>query len=367
MIPLSVVRLGEAEEALLLEVARSGRLAQGPMVARLEDEFREHCGCAHVVAVANGTLALVAALEALGLQPGDEVVTTPFTFIATVNAALHLGARVRFADIRLDDFCLDPEALAASVSERTRVILPVHLYGQVADMEPILAIARETGATVLEDAAQAHGASSGGRPAGSFGAAAMFSLYATKNVMAGEGGLISTNDAELAGRLRVLRNQGMEGRYDYRAVGYNWRMTELQAAVAIPQLASLRDRNRRRAANAACLTEGLAGIPGLATPTVREGRVHAWHQYTVRITEGARLDRAGLQEALSARGVETGVYYPKAVAGYDLYRDHPSVDGAPMPNAERAAREVLSLPVHPFLEPKDLDTIVAAVREALGA
>jgi dTDP-4-amino-4,6-dideoxygalactose transaminase len=367
VIRLSEVHVDQESESLLLEAVRSGRLAQGPMVARLEREFAPLCGCEHVVAVANGTVALVAALEALGIGPGDEVVTTPFTFVATVNAALQLGASVRFADVCESDFCLDPGALAGRLTERTAAVIRVHLYGQMADMDGIQQVASRAGAPVVEDAAQAHGAGYCGRPAGSIGAVGIFSLYATKNVTAGEGGLVCTNDAELADKLLLLRNQGMRARYEYVGIGHNWRLTEMQAAVAIPQLAKLREMNARRTANACRLSEGLEGVPGLRTPATLPGREHVWHQYTVCVTEEARLSRDQLMESLRAAGIESGVYYPRPIYSYQPYREHPAVDHEPMPQTERLCAQVLSLPVHPWLKPGDTDQIVDAVRRLLDA
>src|SRR2546430_2247528 len=205
VIPISVVKLDEEAERLVVEVIRSGVLAQGPMVARLEREFADLVGVDHAVAVNNGTTALVAAIEGLDLQPGDEVVTSPFTFVATLNAVLEAGATARFADIRTDDFNVDPEALAAAIGPRTRVLLPVHLYGQAADMDRIAPLAAKHGLGLVEDTAQSHGATINGRGAGSFGLGT-FSFYGTKNITTGEGGMITTNDAALADRLRVLRH-----------------------------------------------------------------------------------------------------------------------------------------------------------------
>jgi dTDP-4-amino-4,6-dideoxygalactose transaminase len=365
MIPVSTVRLGEAEERRVLEVLRSGRLAQGPMVEELERAFRPIAGVEHVVAVNNGTTALVAALQALGIGPGDEVITSPFTFVATINAILHVGATARFVDIT-DDFTMDPATLDHAVTERTRVVIPVHLYGLMADMPAIAAVAERRNLLVLEDAAQAHGSAAAGRPAGSWGTGC-FSLYATKNLTSGEGGLITTDDSALADRLRVLRNQGMRARYDYEMAGQNYRMTDVHAAIALPQLAAIAERTKQRRRNAARLTEGLADVPGLSTPVVPEGRTHVWHQYTVRVRAEARLDRDGLAKRLENAGVGTGVYYPRTVLGYQCFREHPRVESRDVPAADAAAREVLSLPVHPWLTDADLDQIIGATREALGA
>lgn len=364
MIPITTVRFGAEEEALVLEVLRSGQLAQGAYVERLERRFAELHGVRHAVAVNNGTTALVVAMEALGIGRGDEVVTTPFTFVATLNAILEAGATARFVDIG-DDFNIDVDRLAGAVGERTQALLPVHLYGYMADMAPIAELAGARGLHLIEDAAQAVGARYHGRAAGSFGVGC-FSLYATKNINTGEGGMVTTDDDDVAGRLRLLRNQGMRERYRYEVPGHNYRLTNLAAAVGIPQLDRLDEINGSRQRNAARLSEGLAGIDGLVLPAApAAGRTHVYHQYTVRVTEGARLGRDEFVAAMNEAGVGCGIYYPKVVFDYDCYRSHPGVVAEPMPNAERAAAEVASLPVHPFLTDDDVDTIVGTVRKLL--
>lgn len=366
MIPISVVHIDRETEELVLGVLRSGHLAQGPMVERLEEDFRAVSGTEYAVAVNSGTTALVASLQALGIGPGDEVITSPFTFVATVNAIMESGAIVRFADIRREDFLLDPAAVEAVVTAKTAALLPVHLYGLPADMPALSKLAAAHGLAVVEDAAQAHGARVGGRPAGSYGLGC-FSFYATKNMTSGEGGLIATDSASLAQQLRLLRNQGMRNRYDYRLVGHNYRLTDLQAAVGVGELRQLRARTMRRVQNAARLAEMLRGIDGLVLPSVVSDREHVFHQFTVRVTSEARIDRDALARALSHRGVGTGVYYPRAVYDYPCYRGHPLVQGKGCPEAERAAQEVVSLPVHPSLEAADVATIAAEVRRALHA
>ena len=365
VIPVSKVVLGAEEERLVLEVLRSGQLAQGPMVERLESAFAELCGVEHALAVNSGTTALVVALEALDLGPGDEVVTSPFTFVATLNAILEAGATARFADIDAASFTIDPDALAARVGPATRVVMPVHLYGLPADMAAIEQVSDAAGAAVVEDAAQAHGATIGARSVGSFGIGC-FSLYATKNVTAGEGGIVTTNDPGVADRIRLLRNQGMRLRYQYEVPGHNYRLTDVQAAIALPQLDRLAQLNTTRRANAEMLAAGLAGTPGLILPTTPPGRSHVFHQYTVRVTGDASLGRDALADALSARGIGTGAYYPALVHAYDCFREHPRVVIDHTPVAEQAAREVLSLPVHPALRPGDIDHVVEAIRDLLG-
>lgn len=364
-IPITSVVIGPEEEAAVLEVLRSGKLAQGPVVAELERAFAEFCGVPHAVAVSNGTVALVAALEALGLGPGDEVITTPFSFAATLNAILESGATVRFADVR-DDFTIDPASVEAQVNERTRAIMPVHLYGLPADMTAITAIAEAANLRIVEDAAQAHGARVGDRAVGSFDVGC-FSLYATKNLQCGEGGLVTTTDDAVADRLRLLRNQGMRVRYQYEAPGHNWRLTDLQAAIAVPQVARLADTTARRAANAARLTAGLAGLPGLTTPSVPEGRSHVWHQYTVRVGADAPLTRDDLGKRLEQAEIGFGLYYPRLMHHYDCYAGHPQIASDQTPRAEATAAQVVSLPVHQHLTQSEVDRIIEVVRGAFGA
>lgn len=365
MIPITVVEFGEEEERLVLEVLRSGNVAQGPKVAELEAAFAELVGVKHAIAVNNGTTALVAALQTLDLQPGDEVLTSPFTFVATLNAILEAGATARFADISLDDFNVTAQTLRSAITERTKVLMPVHLYGQIADMESISALAAEKSLSIVEDTAQSHGSQINGKSAGSFGIGT-FSLYATKNITTGEGGVITTNDDTIADRLRVLRNQGMRARYQYEVAGHNYRLTDLQAALGIPQLARYADIVSARQTNADYLSAGLSGLQGVVVPRQLAGRSHVWHQYTIRITDDAAVSRDEVVAKLAEAGVGAGIYYPKIVFDYDTYRNRPDVHVGEFPNAERVVREVISLPVHPKLSRSDLDTIIESVASAVG-
>lgn len=364
MIPITTVRFGTDEEELVLEVLRSGQLAQGAYVERFEREFAELHEVKHAVAVNNGTTALVVAMEALGIGLGDEVITSPFTFVATLNAILEAGATARFADIG-EDFNVSPEGLAGLVGKKTKALAPVHLYGYMADMNPIVELASRSGLKIIEDAAQAVAAQYHGARAGSFGVGC-FSLYATKNLNTGEGGVVTTNDDAIADRLRLLRNQGMRQRYQYEVAGHNYRLTNLAAAVGLPQLAKIEETTRIRQRNAALLRSGLEGISGLVLPPEpAPGRTHVYHQFTVRITSEARHSRDEVIDLLTARGIGCGVYYPKVVYDYDCYRNDPRVIQDSVPNAFALAREVLSLPVHPYLSSEDLSEIVRIVREVL--
>ncbi|MFH9005860.1 DegT/DnrJ/EryC1/StrS family aminotransferase [Streptomyces afghaniensis] len=365
MISLVSVDVQDAEP-LVLEVLRSGHITQGPMVERLERAVAELAGVEHAVAVNSGTAALIVSLKALELKPGDEIITSPFTFVATLNAIIASGATARFADIRPDDFNLDPALIEDRANERTRVLLPVSLYGQMADMPTVEDLAAEHDWAIVEDAAQAIGATLCGRPAGSFGIGC-FSFYATKNVTAAEGGIITTNDSEIAERARLLRNQGMRTRYDYVRMGGNHRLSDLHAAVGLSQLGRIGELSERRRRNAEKLSRGLDGVPGLVLPRTMEGRGHVWHQYTVRVTEGAFRTRDELASRLAGRGIETSIHYPRLVFDYECYRDHPQVRAEEAPVASAVTSEVLSLPAHPRLTDADLDCIISETRAALHA
>jgi dTDP-4-amino-4,6-dideoxygalactose transaminase len=351
-VPATGLQLGEAERAAVDRVLASGMLAQGPEVAAFESEFAVHVGGRPCVAVNSGTSALLLALLALGVGPGDEVVVPSFSFAATANAVALTGARPVFADIEPDHFCLDPSAFEAAITASTAAVVPVHLYGHPAAMDRIGAIAAAHGIAVLEDAAQAHLAALDGRPVGTFGAAAAFSFYPTKNMTSGEGGLVVCADEAVARTVRLLRNQGMERRYANEIVGYNMRMTDLHAAIGRAQLERLPERTAARRRNAAALSAGLADIPGVVVPRVAPRAEPVWHQYTVRVP-----DRDGAAAELARRGVHTGVYYPTPIHRLPAY----ALD-LDLPATARAAAEVLSLPVHPALSQEQLDHVVAAVR-----
>ncbi len=362
-IRISAPQLGPEVEDLVLEVLRSGHLAQGPMVGRFEALCTEMAGTAHAVAVANGTVALDAALAVLEIGPGQEVITSPFTFAATINAILRSGASVRFADIR-EDFTIDPDSVAALIGPRTAAIMPVHLYGLPADMHALMSLASARGLAVVEDAAQAHAADVDGRRVGSFGVGC-FSFYATKNVTSGEGGCITTDDSMLAERLRSLRNQGMRSRYDYAMIGQNWRMTDVAAAIAIPQMQHLDEIVRKRRRNAALLTSLIGNDSEVTTPRVPEGRGHVWHQYTILLEPG--IDRDRVAASMSSEGVDTGVYYPGLVWDHEAYRNHPNVHRDDTPLARECTARCLSLPVHPGLTTHDLERVAGALDHALLA
>jgi dTDP-4-amino-4,6-dideoxygalactose transaminase len=354
MIPLSKPYIGSAEKQAVLEVLESGMLAQGPRTAKLEEKWAAACGTKHAIATSSGTTALHIALLAHGIGPGDEVITTPFTFIASVNSILYAGARPVFVDIAADTFNLDPDLLAAAVTPRTKAIMPVHLYGYPCDMDAIGAIAQRHGLAIIEDAAQAIGAEYKGKRVGGFGTGC-FSLYATKNIMSGEGGMITTDDDAFLRRCRMLRNHGMERRYYHDILGYNFRMTDLNAAIGLAQIERLDDFTAKRRANAEYLNQHIRSV---ITPQVKPGYSHVWHQYTIRVESG----RDAAAKQLSDAGVGNGIFYP-VPANRQAHLVEMGLGDVSLPVAERLAKEVLSLPVHPQLSQADLETIVAEVNK----
>jgi dTDP-4-amino-4,6-dideoxygalactose transaminase len=359
MIPISKPYIGEAEKQAVLEVLESGMLVQGPRVAKLEEKFAAVCGVRHAIATSSGTTALHLALVAHGIGAGDEVITVSFSFMATVNCILYAGARPVFVDVEAETFNLNPDLIEAAITPRTRAILLVHLYGLPCDMGRIQAIADKHGLKVIEDACQAVGATYHDRPVGSFGTG-MFSLYATKNVMTGEGGMITTDDDALAERCRLLRQHGMKRRYYHDFLGYNYRLSDLHAAIGVAQMDRLAGFTEKRRANAAFLN---SRIESVITPQVADGYGHVWHQYTVRVNDGRDRDAAVRQ--LTEAGVGTGVFYPVPAHQQGYVRE--MLGPVSLPVTERLATEVISLPVHPQLSQADLDKIVTEVNRLYPA
>jgi dTDP-4-amino-4,6-dideoxygalactose transaminase len=352
-IPPAKPHIGEAEIEAAVAVLRSGMVVQGPEVAAFEDEFGKVSGTAHCVAVNSGTSALQLALLAMGIGPGDEVIVPSFSFAASANAVRLVGAEPVFADIEPGSFCIDPDAAAALVGPETAAIMPVHLYGNAADMGRLTALAERRDLAIIEDACQAHGAAWDGTPVGSFGTAGTFSFYPTKNMHALEGGMVSTDDPALARTLRLLRNQGMEQRYANEIVGANMRMTDVSAAIGRVQLGRLEEWTEARRANAAFLDTALKGLTAIEAPHVADEARHVYHQYTVRVHGDRDRALALLKEA----GIGSAVYYPTPIHRLAPYAGA-AVD---LPETDRAAAEVLSLPIHPSLTQGDLERIAEAV------
>ena len=349
MIPAARPLIGDDERAAVDAVLQSGMIAQGPQVAAFEEEFAEVVAGRECIAVNSGTSALHLALLAMGIGPGDEVIVPSFTFAATGNAVAITGATPVFVDIEPDYFTIDPGQIEQAITDRTRAIIPVHLYGHPAEMRQIMAIADAAGLQVLEDAAQAHLSALDGRPVGAWGNAAAFSFYPTKNMTAGEGGMIVTDDPELARTARLLRNQGMEKRYHNEIAGLNNRMTDIHAAIGRVQLGKLAGWTEQRQQNAKFLD---AHLQGVTVPPVAADAAHVYHQYTIRVAG----DRDTFAERLAAAGVGSGVYYPVPIHTLPTF----GLD-TDLPHTATAAEQVISLPVHPSLSQDDLETIVAAV------
>lgn len=350
--------VGDDEIEAAVRVLRSGMVVQGPEVAAFEDEFSALVDGRHCVAVNSGTSALQLSLMALGLKPGDEVIVPSFSFAASANAVRLAGGEPVFVDIEPDHFAIDPRAVEAAVGPRTTAIMPVHLYGHPADMTALHDIAERHGLAVIEDAAQAHGATWAGRPVGAWGAAGCFSFYPTKNMHSLEGGMVTTADAELARTIRLLRNQGMEQRYANEIVGANMRLTDVAAGIGRVQLAKLEGWNKQRQANAAFLSDGLRHV---VVPPVAPEATHVFHQFTIRVRSG----RDDVQAGLTARGIGSAVYYPTPIHLLKPYLPghHAANRDWDLPETMRAADEVLSLPVYPGLSDEELGRIVDAVNE----
>ncbi len=360
LIPAAKPLIGDDERAAVDRVLRSGMIAQGPEVAAFEREFADHfVDGRETVAVNSGTSGLHLGLLACGIGPGDEVIVPSFTFAATGNSVALTGATPVFADIDPVTYTLDVASVEAAITPKTRAIMPVHLYGHPADMVALSALADRHGLALFEDAAQAHGAKIDGRPVGTFGSFTMFSLYPTKNMTSGEGGMVTAGSPEIARMLRLLRNQGMERQYENEIVGFNARMTDLHAAIGRVQLTKVDAWTSRRRQNAAFLDSHLSGV---TTPAVAEGIHHVYHQYTIRVQD----DRDGFVRALrEEQQVGSGIYYP--IPNHRLPSLTRFAPGLDLPQTENAAREVVSLPVHPSLSEDDLGRIVAAVAAVAGA
>lgn len=344
-------------EAAALGVLRSGRYVLGEEVTALEQEFAAYCGAKHAIAVNTGTSALHIALLAAGIKAGDEVITSPFTFVATAAAIRYIGARPVFVDIDPKTFTIDPSQIERAITRRTKAIVPVHLYGQMADMAPIMAIAAKHGLAVIEDACQAHGASYDGQGAGSMGVSGCFSFYPGKNLGAcGEGGIVVTSDNEQARLMRMLRDWGQDRRYHHVLEGYNYRMDAIQGAILRVKLRELENWTEARRYRARIYGQLLAGGP-VELPVEAAGRRHVWHIFAVRTR-----DRDQLQKFLANEGVETGLHYPVPVHLQPSYADLGHEPGD-FPEAEAAANSVLSLPLYPELSIQEVEIISNLVRQ----
>lgn len=360
--------IGEEEVTAVSRVLRSGQLAQGPEVAAFEREFAEVCGVRHAMAVNSGTAAVHCALEAVGVQAGDEVITTPFTFAATATPILMERAAPRFVDIDPRTFNIDLDAALAAISPRTKAVVAVDLFGQPVSTEFVNAF-RARGIAVVEDACQAIGATYGGASAGAVGDVAAFSLYATKNLMTGEGGIVTTNDDAIAAKVKRFRQHGQGERYEYLSLGYNYRMTDISGAIGRVQLGRLDDISGRRRQNARWYDDALEGVPGIITPYVDSAVNHAYHQYSILVDSAKTpngADRQAVRQALSDAEIGSGIYYPTPLHLNPLFASFAGGAGS-LPISERCASQILALPIHPGLSRHEIERVAAAIRKAVGA
>lgn len=358
----SKVIISKKEIDEVKKVLNSGLIAQGRRVLELESELAKLCGTKYAIAVNSGTAALHTALVSAGVGTGDEVITTPFTFVATANSILMAGAKPVFADIREDTFNIDPDMIERAITKKTKAIIVVNLYGQPAEYKKINSIAKKHNLIVIEDAAQSIGAEYMGKPSGSLGDIGCFSFYATKNIMCGEGGMITTNNKVYTERARLFRHHGQDEKkkYEYTGLGYNYRMTDISATIALGQLKKIDEFTNKRIRNAKILSKGLMGIKGIVVPLVSDESKHVFHQYTLRITKDFKISRDKLKDYLSGNGIYSGIFYPKPLYLYEhLKCTKAEINN--MPIVKRVSGEVLSLPVHPFIKISDINYIVAKI------
>jgi perosamine synthetase len=355
-VPLARPHLGEEEIAAVSQVLATSVLTNGDWTKRFEELFAARHQVSHAVAVANGTVALAAMYLALDIGPGDEVIVPSLTFVSSATSVQHVGATPVFADVLEDTFTLDPADVRRRITGRTRAILAVHYGGQAADLAELAGVAEERRILLLEDAAQAHGASYSGRPLGGFGKAAIFSFTPSKNITTGEGGMVTTNDDDLAARVRLLRNHGQTDLYRHEFLGYNWRISEVQAAIGVAQMAKLDAILERKRANAEWMTEQLAELPGVRPPATRPDRDHPYMLYTVTFQRG----RDHVMRRLLDAGIESRIYFPP-VHRQPIFAEQ----RVELPVTESLAERILSIPVHSLLSDDELELVVSTVRDAV--
>jgi perosamine synthetase len=364
MIPISKPLIENEEINAVVEVLKSGMIAQGAKTKELEDMFAKLCGTEHAIAFSNGTTAIHSAIVALGIEEGDEVITVPFTFVATANPVLMEGGKVVFVDISEDDFCIDPTKIEEKITKKTKAIIPVDLFGQIYNYEKVKKIADKHNLKILEDACQAVGATRNGKVAGSLGDVGAFSLYATKNIATGEGGMLTTDNDDIARTVKMYRHHGQDEaiRYEYLELGHNYRLTDMAAAIGVEQMKKLDRIIDTRVRNAKLYDKGLSKIKGIITPKVMEGNTHVYHQYTIRIIEEYGRSREELMTFLKENEIGCGIYYPKPLHLHEHFRKMGYKEGD-FPVAEKLAKEVLSLPANPFVTKEDVKKIVDKIKE----
>jgi perosamine synthetase len=364
-IPITKVIISDEEKKAVIEVLDSGMLIAGKQVKEFEEKFADYCGCEHAVAVNSGTAALHAALYALGIGPGDEVITTPFTFIATANPILMQGANVVFADIDPYTYNISPESIKEKITPRTKAIITVDLYGNMCDYDAIQDIAKKNNLYIVEDCAQAHGAEYDGKKAGTFGDVACFSFYPSKNMMTGEGGMLVTNNLRLAERAELFRNHGQTSLYEYEDLGYNYRMMNIQAAIGLEQLKKIDSMIEKRRENAQYYHDNLKNIPGIELPRFHKDVKHSYHQFTIRINKDeAGINRNDFSEKLTEAKIGARIYYPKPLHMHRHFikQGYKEKD---FPKSEKASEEVISIPVHPLLTNIEREYIVKTIKSIL--
>ena len=359
MIPIAKPIIKSEEINAVTKALKSGNIAQGKSVKQFEEAFASFIGTKSAVAVNSGTAALHIALLSNGIGEGDEVITTPFTFISTANSILFVRAKPVFADINESDFNINPNDILEKITKKTKAIIPVHLYGQPADMKAILEIAKDHNLAIIEDACQAHGAKFEGKNVGSFGEGC-FSFYPTKNMTTGEGGIITTDDEKIANQARIFRSHGQKERYLHETIGYNMRMTDINAEIGLSQLKKLPEFTKKRQKNAADLSKKIKR-KGIITPKISDKCEHVFHQYTIRVTEYGGLERDVVNKLLNENGVGTGVHYPIPIHKQPFYLNLGYRDSLPV--SEMMAKEVISLPVHPSVKKNDINHIADVINK----
>jgi dTDP-4-amino-4,6-dideoxygalactose transaminase len=349
LIPINLPKISEEEVQAVVKVLRSGMLTSGlgagPQVMEFEKSFADFACAKHAVAVNTGTAALHSAVLAVGVKQGDEVILPSFTFVATAEAVVLAGAKPVFADIDPKTYNLSPSSMEKAVTKKTKAIMPVDLYGFSADMKPLIEIAAKHSLAIVEDAAQAHGTTYGGKPAGAFADAACWSLYASKNITTGEGGVVTTNNDQIAETLRMIRTHGEKAKYSSLMLGTNYRMSEMQAAIGNVQLLKLPSFIAKRRQNALQLTKILAKNSKLVLPYESKDRLHSWYLYTAKLKDGTEDERNHLVEGLKKKGIGAEVYYINPVHQMPFYREN--FGSAKLPETEKASKQVFSLPIHP--------------------
>jgi dTDP-4-amino-4,6-dideoxygalactose transaminase len=368
LIPINLPKVGEEEIQAVVKVMRSGYLTNslgaGPEVTKFENSFAKFAGAKHAVAVNTGTAALHAAIAAAGVKAGDEVILPSFTFVATAEAVVLAGGRPVFADIDAETYNLAPSEVEKKITKKTKAVVPVDLYGLSADMEPIREIADKQGLSVVEDAAQAHGLSYKGRAAGAFADAACWSLYASKNMTTGEGGVVTTNDEGVAELLRMVRTHGEKAKYASEILGCNYRMSEIQAAIGSVQLEKLPAFLAKRTQNAQMLTEILSKSDKLCLPSEPKNGKHSWYLYTARLYKGTEAQRNQLLEQLHQKGIGAEAYYVNPVHLMPYYLNN--FGAVKLEETEKAAKQVFSLPIHPGVTPEQVEFIGETVLQLLS-